>query len=148
MATANMIAIHSKVAEIHRGPICREKLNGMLDEFSIPRCLYLGIEQIQEFGFNRTTGFYWIKQEKKTERKVDKVGTTYFDTQLTAFIAPRRVSKITGVKGKEIFLSLAVAEILVGVPESDKVKFVSTTGIYRVHSIATFEPTVVGIKTK
>ncbi|KAL1555854.1 hypothetical protein AAHA92_11545 [Salvia divinorum] len=148
MATAKMIATHSKGAEIYRGPISGEKLNGMLDEFSIPRCLFFGIEKIEEFGFNRSTGFYWLKQEKKTERKIDKVGTSYFDTQLAAFIAPRRVSKITGVKAKEIFLSLAVAEILVGVPESDKVKFVSTTGIYRVHPVAVFEPTVVGIKTK
>ncbi|XP_057810315.1 uncharacterized protein LOC131024795 [Salvia miltiorrhiza] len=142
MATAKMIGSQSMGAEIYRGASCGEKLDKMLDEFSVPRCLFFGLGEVEEFGFNRGTGFYWLKQKKKTERKVDKVGTSYFDTQLAGFIEPRRVSKIMGVKGKELFLSLPVAEMHVGVPTSDKVKFVSSTGIYRVHAIAAFEPTV------
>ncbi|KAL1560440.1 hypothetical protein AAHA92_10649 [Salvia divinorum] len=142
MATAKIIETHSNAAEIHRGPISREKLHEMLDEFSVPRCLFAGVEQIEEFGFNRATGFYWVKQEKKTERKVDKVGMSYYDTQLTGFITPGRLSKITGVKAKEIILSLTVTDIVVGVPSTDKVKFVSSTGIYRVHPIAAFESAV------
>ncbi|XP_041995932.1 uncharacterized protein LOC121746074 [Salvia splendens] len=142
MATAMMIETQSNAAEIHRGPISGKKLHEMLDEFSIPRCLFAGVVRIEEFGFNRAAGFYWVKQEKKTERKVDKVGMTYYDTQLTSFITPGRLSKITGVKAKEIILTLTVTDIVVGVPSSDKVKFVTSTGIYRVHPIAAFEPVV------
>lgn len=140
MATAKMIETQSKAAEVYCGPICRERVDEMLDEFLVPRCVFLGLGQIEEFGFNRSTGFYWLKQKTKTERKVDKVGTCYYDTQLSGFIEPRRLSKITGAKGKELFLTLTVSEILVGVPSSDKVKFISTTGIYRVHPVAAFQP--------
>ncbi|KAG6419335.1 hypothetical protein SASPL_121553 [Salvia splendens] len=126
-----MIETQSNAAEIHCGPISGEKLHEMLDEFSVPRCLFAGVERIKEFGFNRATGFYWVKQEKKTERKVDKVGT-----QLTGFITPGRLSKITGVKAKEIILTFTVTGIVVGVPSSDKAKFVSSTGIYGAHPIA------------
>lgn len=142
MATAKLIETQSKGAEIYHGPISIEKVDEMLEEFSVPKCLFLGLKAdlVEEFGFNRSTGFYWLKQKSKTERKLDKIRTTaYYDTQVSGFIQPRRLSKITGVKAKELFLTLTVTEILVGIPSTDKVKFVSSTGIYRTLPIAAFE---------
>ncbi|KAH6773531.1 hypothetical protein C2S51_011935 [Perilla frutescens var. frutescens] len=150
MATAKMSESERKAAEIYHGAaICREKLEKMLDEFSVPKCLFEKVDDIEEFGLNRSTGFYWLRQKSKTERKVDKVGTAYYDTELSGFIQQRRITKVTGVKAKELFLTLTVSEILVGVPSNHTVKFVSTAGIYRVHPIAAFEPAVIAkINTK
>lgn len=137
-----MIESWRKTAEIYHGAaMCREKVEKMLEEFSVPKCLFNNIDDLEEFGFSRGTGFYWLRRKSKTERKVDKVGATaYYDKEITGFIQHRRITKMTGVKAKELFLTLPVSEMLVGVPSPDKVKFVGSAGIYRVHPIAAFEP--------
>lgn len=142
MATAKMIETHSKEAEIYHGEvICQEKLLKLLDEFSVPRNLFQAEgAEIEEFGFNRPTGFVWWRQKTKTERKIKNIGTVYFDVEITGFIEQRHLAKITGVKGKELLFSLPIREVLVGVPSSYKVKFTSSSGISRVYPIAAFEP--------
>lgn len=150
MATLKLIETQRKAAEVYHGPVSRERVDEMLEEFSVPKCLFVGLkaDQVEEFGFNRSTGFFWLKQKSKTERKLDKIRTTaYYDAHVSGFIEPRRLSKITGVKAKELFLTLTVTEILVGIPSTEKVKFVSNTGIYRVHPIAAFQEPAVKINT-
>lgn len=66
------------------------------------------------------------------------MGTIYFDVEVVGFIEQRRMWKLAGVKGKEMMVTLPLCEILVGYPSADKVKCLSTAGIYRVRLIVDF----------
>ncbi|KAL8460927.1 hypothetical protein ACS0TY_032430 [Phlomoides rotata] len=140
MASATLtIEAEREGAEIYHGDAtCEEKLQKILEEFSVPRYL-IYVAGLEEFGFKRSTGFFWLKQKSKTERKIKSVGTVTTDVEITGFIEKRHMSKITGVKGKELFIALPVSDMFVGVPSSDKVKVKSTTGLWRVHPLKAFE---------
>lgn len=134
-----MIEAEREGAEIYHGDAtCEEKLHKVLEEFSVPRSL-IHVGELEEFGFKRSTGFFWLKQKTKTERKIKSVGTVICDVEITGFIEQRHVAKVTGVKGKELFVALPVSDLFVGVPSSDKVKFKSTTGLWRVHPLKAFQ---------
>lgn len=140
MATAKIIENHSKGAEISHGAvICKEKLLKLFEEFSVPKGLFR-VDEIEEVGFNRSTGFFWLRQKKKTEHKFKSVGTLTYEAEITSFMEPRHMANITGLKGKNVFISAAVNDILVGVPSSDKIKFSSSVGLTRVQPISAFEP--------
>lgn len=146
MSAAKTIEAQRKTAVIHRGSAaCKAKFQELLEEYSVPKCLFQVAEieeaEIEEFGFNRAIGFFWIRQKTKTERKINKVGTVYFDVEVSGFIERCRMWKITGVKGKEMLVSLPLCEMLVGYPTADKVKCFSTAGVYRVRPIAYYQNT-------
>ncbi|KAL8504261.1 hypothetical protein ACS0TY_022843 [Phlomoides rotata] len=70
MASATMIEAEREGAEIYHGDAtCEEKLQKVLEEFSVPRNL-IYVAGLEEFGFKRSTGFFWLKQKSKTERKI------------------------------------------------------------------------------
>lgn len=144
MSTAKTIETQRKTAVVHHGSTtCKEKFLEVLEEFSVPKCLFQVAEiegaEIEEFGLNRATGFFWLRQKTKTERKITKVGTVYYDVEITGFIERRRMWKIAGVKGKEMLVSLPLCEMLVGYPTADKVKCFSTAGVCGVRSIANYQ---------
>uniref|UniRef100_A0A0E0AF97 Uncharacterized protein n=1 Tax=Oryza glumipatula TaxID=40148 RepID=A0A0E0AF97_9ORYZ len=62
---ASQIESHRSGAEIVNGDaICRKKSIELLGELGLPRGL-LPLEDIEEFGYNRDTGFMWLVQRKK-----------------------------------------------------------------------------------
>lgn len=143
MASSKTIETHSKGAEVfHGSAICKEKFQKALEEFVVPKCVLPVTEiegaEIKEFGLNRSTGFFWLRQKRKTEIKLKKIGTIYYDVEIAGFIENKRIWKIAGVKGKEMLVSLPLCELLVGYPSAYKVKSFSTAGVYRVHNIADF----------
>ncbi|XP_073025315.1 uncharacterized protein [Primulina eburnea] len=138
MATANeLIESQSEGAQIFHGEaVCKEKIAEVLEEFSLLACL-LRLKEITEFGFNRSSGFIWLKQKNKTEHKFKKIGQTIlYDVEITVFVKPRHMKKLTGVKTKGLLLPMAICEIVIGSPSDDKVKFVTSTGLYRAHPMS------------
>uniref|UniRef100_K3Z303 Uncharacterized protein n=1 Tax=Setaria italica TaxID=4555 RepID=K3Z303_SETIT len=62
---ASLIETHRSGAEVVSGDaICRKKSVDLLEELGLPKGL-LPMEDIQDFGYNRTTGFMWLVQRKK-----------------------------------------------------------------------------------
>jgi hypothetical protein len=60
------IESHRAGAEVVNGgdAICRKKSIELLEELGLPKG-FLPLEDIQEFGYNRETGFMWLVQGKK-----------------------------------------------------------------------------------
>ncbi|XP_057810314.1 uncharacterized protein LOC131024794 [Salvia miltiorrhiza] len=143
-ATAKQIEAQRENAEIHHGSAaCRQKFLELLEEFSVPLCVFLMTEvegaELVEFGFNRATGFFWLRQKAKTQRKMSKTSTLYYDVEVTGFIEERRLSQIVGVKGKELLVKLPICEIIVGYPTADKVKCVAAAGMSRVSPLTDYQ---------
>ena len=84
---ASQIESHRSGAEVVTGDaICRKKSIELLEELGLPKGL-LPMEDIQEFGYNRATGFMWLVQgKKKVEHTFKKIKQTVsYAAEVTAF---------------------------------------------------------------
>ncbi|XP_022776480.1 uncharacterized protein LOC111318095 [Durio zibethinus] len=95
---SKQIASHREGAEIYHGAaLCKQKTHELLDHFHLPKGL-MPLSNLVEVGFNRTTGFIWLKQHKTFKYWFKDLGVSSYGPQITAFIEDRRMRKLTGVK--------------------------------------------------
>ncbi|KAG8081346.1 hypothetical protein GUJ93_ZPchr0007g3539 [Zizania palustris] len=128
---ASQIESHRAGAEIAIGDgVCRKKSIELLEEVGLPKGL-LPLEDIEEFGYNRDTGFMWLLQrKKKIEHTFKKIKQTVsYAGEVTAFVDKGKLKKITGVKTKELLLWLSVVEVYVAEGSPEKVTFKTGTGL-------------------
>ena len=127
-------------AEVYNGDaICKKKAIELLEELCLPTGLF-PLEDIQEFGYNRTAGFIWLIQKKKKDHTFKKVKRQVsYGTEVTALVEPRKMKKMTGVKTKELMLWLSVVEMYFGTPSSAKLTFKTGTGLSDSFEASAFE---------
>ncbi|KAI8568480.1 hypothetical protein RHMOL_Rhmol02G0203300 [Rhododendron molle] len=140
MAAVELIESHKANAEIFYGhAACKDRCNKMLEEFSLPKGL-MPLDQIEEMGFDRATGFNWIKQKGKKQHKFQAIGqTVIFDVVVASFIEERRMRKVMGVKSKDMFITVTVGNIFMEDPASGKISFKIQAGIGRSFPVSAFE---------
>ncbi|KAI4298267.1 hypothetical protein L6164_031845 [Bauhinia variegata] len=139
MAT-EQIARHREDAEIYRGEaLCRQKSQELLKEISLPKGL-LPLDDFVEVGYNRTTGFVWLKQKKKKEHRFRAIERTVsYEAEVTAFVDEHRMRRVTGVKSKEMFIWVTISEIAIEDPNSGKISFSNSSGISRAFPVSAFD---------
>ncbi|KAK8954023.1 hypothetical protein KSP39_PZI002660 [Platanthera zijinensis] len=117
-------------AEIYSGDaLCQEKCQFLLKEVGLPNGL-LPLKDILECGYVAETGHVWLKQRKKTEHCFKKVGRLVsYGPEITARVEKHRITKLTGVKAKELLLWVTLTDI--SFDGEAKVTFHSSTGLYR-----------------
>ncbi|BAF20678.2 Os07g0118200 [Oryza sativa Japonica Group] len=137
---ASQIENHRSGAEVVNGDaICRKRSIELLGELGLPKGL-LPLEDIEEFGYNRDTGFMWLVQKKKkiehTFKKIKQ--TVSYAREVTAFVEKGKLKKITGVKTKELLLWLSVVEVYLADASPEKVTFKTGTGLSDTFDAAAF----------
>ncbi|KAJ4981067.1 hypothetical protein NE237_031904 [Protea cynaroides] len=137
---SQVIDKHREKAEIYHGDdICKQKSIQLLTEMDLPKGL-LPLNDMEEVGYNRETGFVWLKQKKTTEHTFQKVGKKVsYAPEITAFVEPRKFKKLTGVKTKEILIWLTLSDIYIDDPSSGKITFMTPSGLSRSLPVAAFE---------
>ncbi|GAV79437.1 DUF538 domain-containing protein [Cephalotus follicularis] len=137
---SRQIADHRENAEIFSGEsLCKQKSQELLAEMNLPKGL-LPLNDMVEVGYNRTTGFVWLKQKKKTEHRFRAIGRTVaYDTEITGFVEDRRMKALTGVKSKEILIWVSVSDIYVNDKDSSKITFGNPTGLSRTFPVSAFQ---------
>ena len=130
--SSQLVANHTDDVEVYHGDeICRQKSRQLLREISLPEGL-LPLENFVEVGYNRTTGFAWLKQKNKKEHKFRLISrNVMYDTEVTAFVEERRLKRLTGVKAKELMVWLSISDIYIDNPSSGKITFSGPVGITR-----------------
>ncbi|WVZ61561.1 hypothetical protein U9M48_011417 [Paspalum notatum var. saurae] len=119
--------------------VCRKKSVELLEELGLPKGL-LPMVDIQEFGYNRATGFMWLVQgKKKVEHTFKKIKQTVsYTAEVTAFVEKGKLKKITGVKTKELMLWLSVVEVYVPEASPEKITFKTGTDLSDTFDAAAF----------
>ncbi|KAJ9135881.1 hypothetical protein P3X46_033006 [Hevea brasiliensis] len=137
--SSQLIKSQRENAEIYHGEdLCRQKFHELLEYFSLPRGI-LPLD-ITEFGYNQSTGFFWLKQKNKKAHKFHLINRTlHYDTEVTAFIEKGRVRNITGVKGKELCAWFHLATIHIKDPSSGKVELAIASGLGNSFPVRAFE---------
>ncbi|XP_031103661.1 uncharacterized protein LOC116007193 [Ipomoea triloba] len=132
--------IRSSATELYKGDeICQEKSKFLLKEVGLPNGL-LPMKDMEECGYVKDTGFVWLKSKKKTDHKFEQIGrAVQYSTEVTAYVEPGQIKKLTGVKAKELMLWLTLNEIRVDDPPTGKIHFKTTTGLARTFPVSAFQ---------
>ncbi|THU64881.1 hypothetical protein C4D60_Mb01t31150 [Musa balbisiana] len=136
-----MIENYKAGAEVYHGDhaLCKKKSMQLLQEMGLPKGL-LPLEDVEEFGYHRASGFMWIVQKKKIEHTFKKIKQhVSYATEVTAFVEQRKMKKIIGVKTKELLLWLSVVEVFIDDPSSDKITFKTGTGLSDSFPVSAFD---------
>ncbi|KAD3067842.1 hypothetical protein R6Q59_018040 [Mikania micrantha] len=126
-------------AEIFTGnEVCKEKAKSLLREYCLPDGL-LPVQDVEELGFVKETGFLWVKQKNEITHKFEKVGSQVsYATEITSFFEKCKIKKLSGVKTKEMLIWISLVEIFVKDPTSDKITMKTPTGISKTFSKEAF----------
>ncbi|XP_074591911.1 uncharacterized protein LOC141847736 [Curcuma longa] len=127
-------------SEVYYGDeICREKSKFLLQEVNLPRGL-LPLRDIIECGYEKETGFVWLKQERKIEHVFTKIGRKVtYAPEITAYVEKNKIKKVVGVKVKELLLWLTLEEISVTDKAPEKVTFTVSAGLFKTFERSAFE---------
>ncbi|KAF7033752.1 hypothetical protein CFC21_044826 [Triticum aestivum] len=108
------IEVNREGAEVYRGAaLCAEKAMELLAETNMP------LADIEEVGYNRSTGFVWLRQRKALTHT----------TEVTALVEDRKMKCITGVKSKEPLVWVTVCDMYIDKNDHSKITFKTPTGL-------------------
>lgn len=110
----------------------------LLEEFGLPLGL-LPLADVIEVGYVRNTGYMWIVQTKKVEHNFKIISKLVsYSTEINGYVAKKKISKLKGVKAKELMLWPPVSEIIVADPPTGKIHFKSLAGITKTFPVEAF----------
>ncbi|XVE51609.1 hypothetical protein DITRI_Ditri02bG0055400 [Diplodiscus trichospermus] len=133
---SKQIAAHRERAETYNGAaVCKQKVQQLLDQFHIPKGL-MPLNNVVEFGYNATTGFLWLKQQKTFTYWFKTLGAASYGPEITAFIEDRRLRKLTGVKSKEMIIWVSLSDVSV---DDSKITFATSMGLTQSYPVAEVE---------
>lgn len=130
---------HLESVEVYYGEVCKQKTLELLEELDLPNGL-LPLEDIEEVGRNKETGFVWLKQKKAVTHFWRKIGRhVIYDKEITAVVEKHKMKKVTGVKSKELLIWVAIGEIYIVEKDPQKIEFKNpTVGIARSFPVSVF----------
>ncbi|CAL9097859.1 DUF538 domain containing protein [Musa troglodytarum] len=140
MSKQAMIESHREGAEVHRGAdLCKKQSMDLLAELHLPKAL-LPLAAVEEVGYNRATGFVWLRQTKSTTHVFKAIGKTVsYAPEVTAFVEDRRMKRMTGVKSRELLIWVSITDMYIDDPESKRITFKTRAGIGRSFPVSAFE---------
>nr|XP_027109712.1 uncharacterized protein LOC113729653 [Coffea arabica] len=132
--------IRASASEIYNEKeLCQVKAKVFLKEVGLPDCL-LPLEDIEECGFVKETGFIWLKRKQKIVRKFEKIDKlAQYAAEITAYAEPKKLKSVTGLKAKELFLWVTVSDVEVEDAPTGKISFKSPLGLTRTFPRSAFE---------
>lgn len=141
MATQSLIDTNREGAEIYSGDsaLCKAKSIELLTELHLPNGL-LPLSDLEEVGYNRASGFVWLRQKKSTVHVFKKIGKQVsYAAEVTAFVEDRRMKRLTGIKTKELLIWLTLCEFFISDKEPDKITFKTPSTLSRSFPVSAFE---------
>ncbi|CAL9122319.1 uncharacterized protein LOC135625185 [Musa acuminata AAA Group] len=140
MSTQAMIDSQREGAEVYHGAgLCKEQSMKLLDEIHLPRGL-LPLPALEEVGYNRATGFVWLKQKKAATHVFKAIGKTVsYAPQVTAFVEDRRMKRLCGVKSRELLIWVSLSDMCIDDPESKRITFKTQAGIGLSFPVSAFQ---------
>ncbi|KAJ3686315.1 hypothetical protein LUZ61_015479 [Rhynchospora tenuis] len=127
-------------AEVYTGhDMCMKKVVEILGELHLPRGL-LPLKNMEEVGYNRSTGFTWLKQKKETTHHFKKIGkNVWYAKEFTAQVEDKKVTHMTGVKVKPLMIWVSLTGMAIEDPEGKKLTMTTSTGLGKSFPASAFE---------
>ncbi|KAJ3685323.1 hypothetical protein LUZ61_014487 [Rhynchospora tenuis] len=110
----------------------------VLEEFSLPRGILL-LADVTEAGFVRSTGYFWVRQQRGVEHYFKKVGKLVsYETEITGRIQHNSIKELKGVSAK-LLLWLSINEIIIEESSVENIHFKGFGGISRTFPVEAFQ---------
>lgn len=140
MTTTTVDESYYAEAEVYNGhDLCKQKSIELLEELCLPKGL-LPLEDIEEFGYNRLTGFIWLIQKNQINHSFPQISRSVtYAREITAFVEKYKIKKITGVKIKELLVSFSIAEVYFENPASEMLTIKAAAGLSGSYIASAFE---------
>ncbi|XP_021621548.1 uncharacterized protein LOC110621583 [Manihot esculenta] len=117
---------------------CHRHSIELLEELGFPKGV-LPLQDLEECGRVRETGFVWMKQKAPCEHFFVGTNTKVsYAIEVTAYVEKLKMKKMTGVKSKQMFLWVPITEMSIEDPESKKIYFKTPMGIGKSFPITAF----------
>ncbi|CAD6233338.1 unnamed protein product [Miscanthus lutarioriparius] len=133
------IVAHRAGAEVYSGAaLCAEKSTELLAEVHLPLGL-LPLADMEEVGYNRATGFVWLRQKKALTHTFRQIGRQVsYAAEVTAFVEDRKMKRMTGVKTKELLIWVTLSDMFIDKDDEAKITFKTPTGLGRTFPVSAF----------
>jgi len=133
------IEAHRAGAEVYSGAtLCADKSTELLSEVHLPLGL-LPLADMEEVGYNRATGFVWLRQKKALTHTFRQIGRQVsYAAEVTAFVEDRRMKRMTGVKTKELLIWVTLSDMFIDKDDEAKITFKTPTGLGRTFPVSAF----------
>ena len=110
----------------------------LLEELGFPKGV-LPLQDLEECGRVRETGFVWMKQRAPYEHFFEGTNTRVsYAAEVTAYVEKFKMKKMTGVKSKQMFLWVPIPEMSIEDASSNKIHFKTPMGIGKSFPITAF----------
>ncbi|XWS50158.1 hypothetical protein CRYUN_Cryun12cG0065000 [Craigia yunnanensis] len=117
---------------------CHRHSIELLEELGFPKGV-LPLQDLEECGRVRETGFVWMKQKAPYEHFFVGTNTRVsYATEVTAYVEKFKMKKMTGVKSKQVFLWVPITEMSIENPATNKIYFKTPMGIGKSFPITAF----------
>ncbi|XP_010053069.2 uncharacterized protein LOC104441615 [Eucalyptus grandis] len=140
MSTTNKSAADERAgAEIVYGAEeCHRQSVELLQELGFPKGV-MPLQNLEECGRVRETGFVWMKQKAPYEHFFVNTGTRVsYATEVTAYVEKSRMKRMTGIKSRQMFLWVPIAEMSLEEPAASKITFKTPMGIGKSFPVTAF----------
>ena len=119
-------------AEIYHGSeICKQKGLELLGQVGLPKGLIL-LDDLEECGYVRETGFVWLKRNKKIEHQFKTIGKqVQYGAEISGYVEQQKMKKVNGVKSKELLVWITISEISIDDPSSGNICFKSVLAVIK-----------------
>uniref|UniRef100_A0ACD5VVZ2 Uncharacterized protein n=1 Tax=Avena sativa TaxID=4498 RepID=A0ACD5VVZ2_AVESA len=126
-------------AEVYHGAsLCAQKAEELLAETNMPLGL-LPLADIEEVGYNRATGFVWLRQRKALTHTFKQIGRQVsYAAEVTAVVEDRKMKRMTGVKSKEMLIWVTLCDMYIDKDDQSKITFKTPTGLGRTFPVSAF----------
>ncbi|KAL5229375.1 hypothetical protein ABZP36_028151 [Zizania latifolia] len=133
------IEAHRRGAEVYHGAaLCAEKSVELLAETHMPLGL-LPLGEMEEVGYNRASGFVWLRQKKPITHTFKQIGRQVsYAAEVTAFVEDRRMKRMTGVKTKELLIWVTLSDMFLDKDDQSKITFKTPAGLGRTFPVEAF----------
>ncbi|KAA0042650.1 uncharacterized protein E5676_scaffold376G001520 [Cucumis melo var. makuwa] len=117
---------------------CYRKSVDLLKDLGFPSGV-LPLQELEECGMVRETGFIWMKQKKPYEHFFEKTNSRVaYATEVTAYVEKFKMKKMTGVKSRQLLLWVPIGEMSIEDPSKKKICFKTNMGIGKSFPITAF----------
>ncbi|CDP12223.1 unnamed protein product [Coffea canephora] len=123
---------------VYGAEACYQHSIQLLEELGFPKGV-LPLQNLEECGRVRATGFVWMKQKKPYQHFFTGSNTLVsYATEVTAYVEKFKMKKMTGVKSKQLLLWIPIAEMSIDDPDHKKIYFNTPLGIGKFFPITAF----------
>ncbi|KAL3499155.1 hypothetical protein ACH5RR_038248 [Cinchona calisaya] len=116
---------------VHGAEECYQHSIQLLEELGFPKGV-LPLQNLEECGRVRATGFVWMKQKAPSQHFFTGTNTLVsYAIEVTAYVEKFKMKKMTGIKSKQLLLWVPIVEMSIEDLGHNKIYFKTPMGIGR-----------------